>query len=200
MAMADDGGRARPSTLVVVAGIVVLVLVAAIVVVVSGSGGTPRDRPAEAEATARSWLRAWTHDDRDAMHRLVVGPAPTLDAVVDGFRSSLQPGAIHASPAITPTIDGDHATVPFHADVELPGFGTWSYRGTIDLIDSKVPKPHSDGTEKKWRVAFSPSTLHPALAEGHSIRFSRTWSPRGALLMTDGSPMPTTMPWRSVAG
>src|SRR5207248_761656 len=32
------------------------------------------------------------------------------------------------------------------------------------------------------------------------LRFARNWSKRGALVMSDGSPIPTTMPWRSIVG
>lgn len=201
--MADDEGRDGPHRRVLVLGAAALALVlvvAVIAVITLRSGRTPRDRPAEAVATARAWLRAWTHDDRKAMRALVAPGSSPLDAAVDGFRSSVEPGKVDATAVIVPSIAGARATVPFRADVELTGFGTWSYRGTIELVDTDVRKPGGDGTEKRWRVAFSPATLHPAQVGGDTIRFARTWTRRGAVLMTDGSPMPGTMPWRSIVG
>src|SRR3954447_4658336 len=115
--MAEDEERdgPRPLVLIVGAAALLLVLVVAVIAVISlQSDGTPRDRSAEAVATARAWLRAWTHDDRKAMQRLVAPDSPSVDAVIGGFRSAVEPGKIDASPAIIPTIDGERATVPFH--------------------------------------------------------------------------------------
>ena len=201
MAEEDDPAGINPLVVVLTSCAVLLALFVGIIAIArSGSDGPPRNRPAEAVATARSWLRAWAKDDRKAMRRLVAAKAQTLDAVMDGFRSALQPGTIDVEPATIPVIDGDTATVAFYADVELPGFGMWSYRGSLTLADTEVKIADSDDTEKKWRVAFSPATVHPALVEGRSLRLARTWMPRGAVLMTDGSPFPGMMPWRSIAG
>jgi hypothetical protein len=201
MAEEDEPDGVNPLVIVVASCLVVLALLVGVIALVgSGSNEPPRDRPGEAIETARGWLQAWANDDRKVMHQMSVGKAPTLDAVLDDFRSALQPGAIDAEAAPTALVDGDRATVAFFADVELPGFGTWSYRGSLALVDGEVRIPDSDDTEKKWQVAFSPATVHPALVDGHSLRLSRMWSPRGTLLMTDGSPLPKVMPWRSIAG
>jgi hypothetical protein len=201
MAEEDDSDDINPLVIVVASCAVVLALLIGVIVLVSsGSDEPPRDRPAEAVATARSWLQAWARGDRKAMRSIAAGRDSTLDAVLEGFESSLQPGAIDAEAAPTAVIDGDRATVTFFADVELPGFGTWSYRGSLELADREVRVPDSDDTEKKWQVVFSPATLHPALVDGRSLRLARMWTRRGALLMTDGAPMPGTMPWRSVVG
>ena len=199
---ADDEAADGPNPVIVVlaSSIALLVIVIGVIVLVGSGSDTPRDRSAEAIETAEAWLDAWATNDQKALHELVAAKSPALDAAVDGFRSSLQPGEIETTTELLPTIDGDHATVTFDADVDLPGFGTWSYGGTIRLADTEVPVPDSDDTEKKWRVDFSPATLHPSLVDGHAVRLARTWPKRGALLMTDGSPMPGFMPWRSIVG
>ena len=201
--MAEEGDQTGVSPLVIVVAscaVVLALLVGVIVLVSSGSDEPPRDRPAEAVRTARSWLRSWARDDRKEMRRIAVGRAAGLEAVLEDFESSLQPGAIDAEAAPTAVVDGDRATVPFFAEIELPGFGTWSYRGALELVDREVPVPDSDDTEKKWQVVFSPTTIHPSLVDGRSLRLARMWTARGALLMTDGSPLPGVMPWRSIGG
>src|SRR5687767_4084200 len=200
--MAEEGDRAGINPLVVVpaSGVVLALLVGVVALIASRSDEPPRNRQAEAVATARSWLRAWATDNRKEMRRIAVDRAAGLDAVLDDFESSLQPGAIDAEVAPIPVIDGDRATVTYFADIELPGFGTWSYRGSLALADREVRVADSDDTETKWQVVFSPEPIHPALSGGRSLRLARMWAPRGALLMTDDSPLPRVMPWRSIAG
>lgn len=163
--------------------------------------GPVRDRHAEATATAQRWLRAWSADDRQGMHRLLAAKAPGLDGLLDELREGLDPVGITAT-ADAPVLAGATATVPFEAAVELRGLGPWTYRGSLPLADVEVPvaKDAKGKTEPQWRVAFTPAAIHPDLAPGRSLQRSRSFSPRGALQATDGSPLPASGPLRSVVG
>ncbi|MCU1487904.1 MAG: penicillin-binding protein transpeptidase [Actinomycetia bacterium] len=197
-----DGSN--PVWLVVGAAVAVLAVLVGVLVLTDHDDepkGPIRDVRAEATDTAERWLGAWAADDRTELHRLLAAPAPALDPALDQFDDGLDPVRITAT-AGAPVVTGAQATVPFDATVVLPGLGPWTYRGSLALADTEVPvgKDPKGDTELQWRVAFTPAAIHPDLAAGRSLRRSRTFSPRGVLQATDGSPLPTSGPLRSIVG
>lgn len=191
--MADESAEPASSgspTLVVVGAVIaaLALLVGLLVAVGDDDGGPVRDRRGEAEVAADEWLRAWIADDRPALRELLAESAPALDGVLDGFRDGLQPGLITAAGGAA-RITGDTATVPVAVTVDLPGLGLWEYEGALDLVDVEVPVENGE-TEPRWKVAFSPATVHPRLTGARRLERSVTWPERGRLLASDGSPLP----------
>jgi len=203
--MADEvaGGDAAGSrfVLVVVAAVVVLAVLVAVTLVVNPgtSSNAPRDRFAEAHATASAWLRAWERDDRKALKGLVEKPDADLASALDAI-AALHPSSIRAT-AGAPVVDGATAHVPFDADVTLPAFGVWHYSGAIPLADVDVKvAPDVAKTEREWRVPFTPSVLHPDLQPGETLALHVSWPKRGVLEADDGTPLPAGHPMASILG
>ena len=149
-------------------GAAVLVAVAALVGV--GIVAVTRDEPAGPTPEATAYLRAWERLDVAAMGRLADRP-DELGAAVTAMKDDLRVTKARLV-AGDQQRDGDAARVPFTADLDLAGLGTWSYRGHLDLV-------RADGS---WRVRWTPASLHPALAPGQRFGRTRTWPERAAIL------------------
>lgn len=202
-AESEEAAGGNPLWLVLAAAVAVAAVLVGVLTALDGDEppGPVRHRTAEAQATASAWLRAWAADDRATLRRLVVAPARSLGAVLDDFEDGLHPGTITTTPGDASVL-GDEATVPFDATVELPGLGDWSYHGSLTLADVDVPvgKDPKGDTERQWRVAFTPATIHPDLQPGRTLGRTRLFSPRGVLQATDGSPLASSGPLRSIVG
>jgi cell division protein FtsI/penicillin-binding protein 2 len=156
--------------------VLVLVLLGAAV----GAGSVWQARRAEARSRteaaemAAAYLRDWGIQDWTAMRAMVASPSATFadayTAVADGLHRSKGSYAPR-----TLSFEGDHATAPFDATVEVGGLGTWTYRGRLALV-------RSDG---RWLVAWSPAAIHPSLTQALHFRRTRQW-PERAPIMSDG--------------
>jgi hypothetical protein len=156
----------------------------------------PRDRVAEALATASTWLHAWSAGDRSTMRALVVHPSPQLAATLDEI-AGLHPASIRAAAGF-PLVQGATASVPFDVEVVLTSLGVWRYHGTIPLADTEV---RVDGArERQWRVPFSPSVVHPDLRPGDDLALKLAWPRRAELQSDDGTPLPAGHALGSVLG
>jgi cell division protein FtsI/penicillin-binding protein 2 len=156
----------------------VIVAVVAVVVLAAAGGGAwwllrPNARP---DPVAAAYLEAWGRRDWPAMQARVAAPpadfATQHTAMLDALRvtqASFDPG-----PA---TVHGERAEVPFQARLALRALGEWSYQGVLRLV-------RRDG---RWRVDWSPATLHPDLAAGQRFQRTRTWPDRAPILAADGS-------------
>src|SRR5437899_9310250 len=100
----EEGGEAggaggdvpagRHFLLVLAAGVVSLAAVIGFTIVaVPTTHSPPRDRVAEAGATATTWLRAWERDDRTALRALARTPNDELNSGLDAL-ASLHPTSI----------------------------------------------------------------------------------------------------------
>lgn len=123
-----------------------------------------------------AYVAAWEQFDGGAMSRLVAAPPPGLSAAVTGMRDDLQvtsaritAGALHRA--------GDRVQVPFTADLDLAGLGRWTYQGSLAL-------QKAGGA---WKVAWTPSSLHPDLGPGQRFDRTRTWPVRAPILGADGT-------------
>lgn len=84
----------------------------------------------------------------------------------------------------TLTVNGDDATAPYDARVDLTGLGVWSYRGTLKLRYFS----------SRWRVQWTPAAINPALAPNQHLGTDRTLLPRAGILAADGTPLMTSQP------
>ena len=155
----------------------IVALVAVVVLAGAGVGAwwllRPRARP---EPVAAAYLAAWGRSDWAAMQAQVA--APPADFVkqhtdmVERLRvaeASFAPGAA--------TVTDDRAEVPFAARLRLRALGEWPYDGVLRLV-------RRDG---RWRVDWTPATLHPDLAAGLRFQRTRTWPDRALILAADGT-------------
>ncbi|GAA0801663.1 penicillin-binding transpeptidase domain-containing protein [Spirilliplanes yamanashiensis] len=143
------------------------------------------------------------------------GPAPTLQAFLDGWRSSKldQVGFVGADgtrvpaaqvvtelrglsgelvdtppelkPAGEPQIVGDVATSPVDVTWNLPGGGRWAYR-----TDVRLQEAGDDG----WRVVWEPAVVHADLAAGDRLGVRRVTADRATVLDAAGAPIVTGRP------
>ncbi|OKI13937.1 hypothetical protein A6A25_16895 [Saccharothrix sp. CB00851] len=92
------------------------------------------------------------------------------------------PGAsFHAQLGLLPQVAEDATTT--EADVNI----TWTLPGGVPL--KYATKVGLRLVDDQWRVHWSPSLLHPQLAEGQSLAY-RTLSAEGALVDRTGRPVP----------
>ncbi|MBC6460560.1 penicillin-binding transpeptidase domain-containing protein [Actinomadura sp. HBU206391] len=129
-------------------------------------------------ATAGRYLAAWQRGDFAAMSALVSRPPADFAAQHTRMRDDL--GVTRWRFRQDSTGDkGDSVLSVFTAELALRGGETWRYDGRLRLI-------RSDG---KWRVAWSPTALHPELGEGRRLRVARSWPDRATVSAADGSPI-----------
>jgi cell division protein FtsI/penicillin-binding protein 2 len=75
------------------------------------------------------------------------------------------------------TVDDDRAEVPFQARLRLRALGEWPYDGVLRLVRR----------DDRWRVDWTPATLHPELTAGLRFQRTRTWPDRAPILAADGT-------------
>jgi cell division protein FtsI/penicillin-binding protein 2 len=133
----------------------------------------PKARP---EPVAAAYLAAWGRSDWAAMQAQVAAPpadfAKQHTDMVERLRvaeASFAPGAA--------TVTDDRAEVPFSARLRLRALGEWPYDGVLRLVRR----------DDRWRVDWTPATLHPDLAAGLRFQRTRTWPDRAAILAADGT-------------
>ena len=156
----------------------VIVAVVAVVVLAAAGGGAwwllrPRARP---EPVAAAYLEAWGRKDWPAMQAQVAAPPADFAARHTDMLENLR--AAEASFAPGPaTVTDDRAEVPFQARLQLRALGEWPYQGVLRLVRR----------DDRWRVDWSPATLHPDLAPGLRFQRTRSWPERAPILAADGS-------------
>jgi len=145
----------------------------------AASGLSQEDRVAAAE-TAADYLGAWAASDWDLAARFVSGSPPGFAAAHQVWVDGLGATAVEFSVGdVSPADEGAGARVAFTAAVALAGAGTWEYEGSVPVLRA----------EGRWLVDWSPRVLHPSLEEDDTLRVTRTWSTRGALLAVAGRPI-----------
>jgi cell division protein FtsI/penicillin-binding protein 2 len=156
-----------------------LIVAVVAVVVLAGAGAgawwllRPKARP---EPVAAAYLEAWGRRDWPAMQAQVAAPPAGFTerhtAMVEALRvtqASFTPG--------TATVADDRAEVPFQARLRLRALGEWPYAGLLRLVRR----------DDRWRVDWSPATLHPEMTANLSFQRTRTWPERAPILAADGS-------------
>jgi cell division protein FtsI/penicillin-binding protein 2 len=156
---------------------VIVAVVAVVALAGIGAGAwwllRPKARP---EPVAAAYLEAWGRGDWAAMQAQVAAPpadfAQRHTAMTEALRvtqASFAPG-----PA---TVADDRAEVPFQARLRLRALGEWPYQGLLRLVRR----------DDRWRVDWSPATLHPELTSDLRFQRTRTWPERAPILAADGS-------------
>ena len=156
-----------------------LIVAVVAVVALAGAGAgawwllRPKARP---DPVAASYLEAWGRRDWAAMQAQVAAPPADFARQHDAMMASLRVTEAGFAPG-TATVDGDRAEVPFQARLRLRALGEWSYQGLLRLVRR----------DDRWRVVWSPATLHPDMAAGLRFQRTRTWPDRAPILAADGS-------------
>jgi cell division protein FtsI/penicillin-binding protein 2 len=156
----------------------VIVAVVAVVVLTAAGGGAwwllrPRARP---EPVAAAYLEAWGRKDWPAMQAQVAAPPADFAARHTDMLENLRATEASFTPGPA-TVTDDRAEVPFQARLQLRALGEWPYQGVLRLVRR----------DDRWRVDWSPATLHPDLAPGLRFQRTRSWPERAPILAADGS-------------
>jgi cell division protein FtsI/penicillin-binding protein 2 len=156
----------------------VIVAVVAVVVLAAAGGGAwwllrPRARP---EPVAAAYLEAWGRKDWPAMQAQVAAPPADFAARHTDMLENLRAAEASFTPGPA-TVTDDRAEVPFQARLQLRALGEWPYQGVLRLVRR----------DDRWRIDWSPATLHPDLAPGLRFQRTRSWPERAPILAADGS-------------
>ncbi|MFV2197535.1 penicillin-binding transpeptidase domain-containing protein [Nocardiopsis sp. LOL_012] len=140
---------------------------------------TPHPSP---EVAVRSFLLAWQDGDHARAAAYTTGEPAEVEAALSDVHDQLDLAGLRFG--LGPiSRDGDSATAEFSATADL-GIGdpTWEYTGAMPL------EWGPDG----WRIAWSPSVIHPDLGEGERLAVSYEIQARGQILDRDGVPLVTS--------
>jgi cell division protein FtsI/penicillin-binding protein 2 len=157
----------------------VIVAVVAVVVLAGAGAGAwwwllrPRAEPGP---VAAAYLAAWGRKDWPAMQAQVDAPPADFAGQHTAMAETLRVTGASFTPG-TATVTDDRAEVPFQARLQLRALGEWPYQGVLRLVRR----------DDRWRVDWSPATLHPDLAAGQHFQRTRTWPDRAPILAADGS-------------
>ncbi len=214
-ALGGDDDELPLRTVVGAAAVAFSLLATPLVLTADRPAGDAPPTPAALVATvADGYLEAWERGDLAIMELLVVDPQPEFESVHRQVAEQLRVEAQRFEPG-RPEVAGDRATVPFAASVDLTGFGTWEYEGSLDLafavaapstVDTAlVMEPASDpvigaeptvgsvplepvqAEEPRWLVAWSPGAIHPRLGSGQALVLEREPQERAPLLGVEGT-------------
>jgi cell division protein FtsI/penicillin-binding protein 2 len=156
---------------------VLIVLVAAIALAAAGVVLYLRSRPLNTpQQVATAYLQRWQAQDWAGMRVLVDAPPATFTDVHTQMVKDLSIAALHLVPG-TLVVSGTRAQTPFSVDVALKGLGDWRYTETLHLV-----RP-----ARRWKVSWSPATVHPQLAAGTKFARLTTWPDRASILGRDGT-------------
>jgi len=155
----------------------IVVLVAVVVLAGVGAGAWWLLRPkAQPEPVAAAYLAAWGRSDWAAMQAQVVAPPADFAKQHTDMVERLRVAEASFTPGEA-TVADDRAEVPFSARLRLRALGEWPYDGVLRLVRR----------DDRWRVDWTPATLHPDLAAGLRFQRTRTWPDRAPILAADGT-------------
>ena len=154
-----------------------LVFAATVALAAGGAVLYLRSRPLNTpQQVATAYLQRWQAQDWEGMRVLVDAPPATFTVVHTQMVKDLSISAFHLTPGML-AVSGTSAQTPFKVDVALQGLGSWSYSETLRL----------ERARRRWRVVWSPATLHPQLTAGTKFARLSTWAGRGSILGRDGT-------------
>jgi cell division protein FtsI/penicillin-binding protein 2 len=136
-----------------------------------GSSSTPSD-------TLHSFLTAWTKRDYAAMKAQVLAPPPYFTAFNAAALSDLGATSVSFDPGRVRQ-SGSHATVRVRQRFALRSVGDWHTVTTVKLTDHKG----------HWLVAWTPTTINPALDRGSRFAVVRDWPKRAPIVGAGGVPL-----------
>ena len=139
------------------------------------------DSEASAEPVAQTFLLDWQAQDYRGAGALTTGAPATVAAALRSTFGQLDATALFLA-MDSVTQHGATALATFTATVDLAEQNkVWTYQGKFDLVKS--------GSD--WRVAWSPSVIHPQLGAGDRLGVVTTFPSRGLILDSTGQPLQT---------
>jgi cell division protein FtsI/penicillin-binding protein 2 len=142
------------------------------------------NEPDDPEPAAQRYLDAWGEGDTDAMAALVADPPDDFAEQHQAVADSL--GVAQAQYEVTGvSTDGDdEAIVTFEATLDLTGIGDWTYESRLRLIPNQ-----DDDDAGRWKVDWSPATIHPKITDQAELAVSRQQPERAPILDRNGDPL-----------
>jgi cell division protein FtsI/penicillin-binding protein 2 len=132
----------------------------------------------QATDVADRYLSAWQRHDWRTMRGLAQSPPPelvaTYQAMVRDLGTTRERYARRSARAA-----GSETTVTFRAALTTGAVGDFGYDGSLTLVRGAG----------RWRVRWSPGSVHPQLTEGAHFATARIVPPRAPILAADGSPL-----------
>lgn len=153
-----------------------------------GGGGSSAPDPAP---TVAAFVAAWSHRDWAAMAALVEHPPADFASLNAGVLTDLGATSASYSAGTAQTASGGtRAAAPVTETYHLPVLGAWTVHGTLSLVL----------LHGKWKVAWSPAAIDPALGKGGHFTVRFDWPARAAVLAADGTPISPSSPTSVVVG
>lgn len=147
-----------------------------------------RSRPLNtASGVATSYLQDWQGQHWALMQALVENPPADFVAVHTQMLNGLDASALVLSPGRVTTV-GATARANFTAKVDVKARGSWTYSGGLGLVKQ----------QRRWRVVWSPATVHPQLKAGQVFGLSQVWAPRAPILGYNGSVLQSSVPVETI--
>jgi hypothetical protein len=140
------------------------------------------------EQVSGDYFAAWGDGALERMSRLVAGPPDDFADQHRALSKGLQVYSIEFEPGpIVRDPGGERAHQEFEVRRNLAGRVTWTYRSTLrmGLVD------------RRWKVLWSPATLHPDLRGPAVWKLADTEAAPPAFLDRDGRPLPGDGPLQS---
>jgi hypothetical protein len=134
------------------------------------------DSAAKAKAAVATFAAAWSRGDDAGAGRLTDSPAAVTAlranrAGLDGAKVAVAPGPL--------SVQDGRATGRLRVAWTIPAIGRFAYRAPVTAVKAG----------DRWRVHFTPRTIHPALTARTRLGTSATAPARADVLAGDGTPL-----------
>jgi hypothetical protein len=157
----------------------------------SGSGGAGGTSAPDPAPTVSAFVAAWSHHDWAAMAALVENPPADFASVNAGVLTDLgATSASYAAGTAQTASGGTRAKAPVTETYHLPVLGTWTVHGALSLVL----------LHGKWKVAWTPAAIDPALGKDGRFAVRYDWPARAAVLAADGTPISPSSPTSVIVG
>jgi cell division protein FtsI/penicillin-binding protein 2 len=172
--------RSRPRLRSLVASTLVAPVVAAALVACSrDEGPTP---------ALQAFLDGWAAGDLEGValedpSGASLAPADVLTEI-DGLAGELDPRRVHARLAADPQVEDGRARAAVNVEWTVVDGLVWPYETTVELR-------RADG---RWRVVFTPATVHPALTAGDELDVTAIPAARGSIVDLNDQAIVTPRP------
>jgi|SRR5437868_5586662 len=133
-----------------------------------------------ARQTAMAYFKAWQDGSPDRMYEMVSDPPADFVQRHLGLSEELRVKKIELSPGALKNTGDDSAEIPFTGVRTLADMGPWPFDGVLRLAVR----------ERRWKVLWSPETLHPALKDGGALTLDKIKVPGIDLVTKSGVTMP----------
>ncbi|GAC1362006.1 MAG: hypothetical protein NVSMB32_01850 [Actinomycetota bacterium] len=163
------------------------ILIAIVVLVVLAGGGAfwyVQHRPLNTPRQAlTAYLQRWHAQDWPGMRALVFNPPDSYIQIHSQMVKELGVDGVTVT-AGSLQVTGTARSAPLTVALHLKTLGPWSYPAAIRLVQDK----------RRWKVAWTPATLHPQLKAGEKFALSAMWDRRAPILGRDGGVLEASTP------